>query len=108
MNTRAETAGTTFLIGLITGGVVGAGLALAFAPGRGRSLRRRVRATAADWTNSAAQGYEDASTRIFGAADDVTARGQAIRDEVADAVGRGADDVEQFAMAAKTPGSRRR
>jgi len=32
----------------------------------------------------------------------VTAKGQALRDDVADAVGRGAHDVEQFAMAAKT------
>jgi gas vesicle protein len=105
MNTRAETAASnTFLIGLIAGGVIGVGLALAFAPRAGAELRRRVRATAQDWTNAASQGYDDASARIHGAVDGVTARGQAIRDDVANAVGRGAREVEDFAMAAKTSG----
>jgi gas vesicle protein len=108
MNTRVDSGGNnTFLIGLIAGGVIGAGLALAFAPRAARTLRQRVRASAEDWTNAASQGYQDVSTRIFGVVDGVAARGQAIRDDVADAVGRGAREVEQFAMAAKTTGSGR-
>jgi hypothetical protein len=34
--------------------------------------------------------------------DGVTTRGQAVRDDVADAVGRGAREVERVAMASKT------
>jgi hypothetical protein len=34
--------------------------------------------------------------------DGVTTRGQTVRDEVADAVGRGARQIEQIALASKT------
>jgi gas vesicle protein len=109
MNTRPENAGNyTFLIGLITGGAIGAGLAIAFAPRLASELRQRVTASAADLRHAAADGYQEVTTRITGVVDEVTARGQAVRDDVADAVGRGAREVEQFAMASKTvPGSRR-
>jgi len=40
--------------------------------------------------------------------DGATAKGQAVRDDIADAVGRGARGVEQFAMSSKTaPDSKR-
>ncbi len=85
MNAHVENASSNaFLIGMITGGVIGAGLAFLFAPRSGTELRRRVQ------------------TSVVGVVDGVTAKGQAIRDDVADAVGRGAREVEQFAMASKT------
>ena len=109
MNTRAENGGNNgFLIGLITGGVIGAGLAIAFAPRLASELRQRMTASAADLSHAASQGYQEVSTRIADVVDGVTAKGQAVRDDVADAVGRGAREVEQFAMASKTvPGPRR-
>ena len=91
-----------FLLGLITGGVLGAGLALAFAPRLRSELRDRVTTTAGDLRQAAAQRYEDVSSRITAVVDGVTAKGQAVRDDVADAVGRGAREVEAFAMASKT------
>lgn len=85
MNARSDNGSSnTFLIGMITGGVIGAGLAFLFAPRSGSQLRQRMQ------------------TSVAGAVDGVTAKGQAIRDDLADAVGRGARDVEQFAMASKT------
>jgi len=86
------------LIGLIAGGVIGAGLAIAFAPRLRSELRQRLTSSANDLT----QRYQNVSTRITGVVDGVTAKGQAVRDEVADAVSRGARQVEQIAMASKT------
>jgi len=108
MMTRTEHGGTNgFLIGLVTGGAIGAALAIAFAP-RANELRQRAAAAAADLTDAAAHGYQQAAERIVGVADGLTAKGQAVRDDVADAVGRGAREVEHFAMASKTASAARR
>jgi len=101
MNARAEN-NNGFLLGLAIGGVVGAALAVALAPRLAAELRRRISDAAHDVSDAAARGYRDASTRVAGAVDDATARGQQVRDDVADAVGRSARGIEQFAMAAKT------
>ena len=102
-NPRADDGGNNgFLIGLITGGVIGAGLVIAFAPRLASDLRKRVKAGATDLSDAASDGYQEVGARITGVVDGVTARAHAIRDDVADAVGRGAREVEQFAMASKT------
>jgi gas vesicle protein len=99
MQTRSENGGSSgFLIGLITGGVIGAGLVMAFAP----DLRKRLKTSAIGLSDAVSDGYQEAGARITGVVDAAGARGQAIRDDVADAVGRGAREVEKFAMAAKT------
>jgi hypothetical protein len=61
-----------FAIGLWTGTVVGAGLAMWLVP------------------------------RVSRAIDDVLRKGQHVRDEVADAVAHGAHEVERVAMASKS------
>jgi gas vesicle protein len=91
-----------FFLGLITGGVIGAILAIALAPKLAAELRQRVTTAAGDAADAATRTYRDASIRVVGAVDEVTARGQAVRDDVADAVGRGARTVEQYAMASKS------
>jgi gas vesicle protein len=114
MNTRVQNdGGSNFLLGLITGGVIGASLAIAFAPRLAKELRQRVTAAANDFSDSASKSYRDASARVADAADrvvdavdGVTARGQAVRDDMADAVGRGAREVEKFAMASKSDSRR--
>jgi gas vesicle protein len=114
MTTRAETgrnnAGLNngFLVGLMAGGMIGAGLAIAFAPRSGSELRRRMKASANDLRDTASERYEPVSARIAAVVDGVTAGGETVCDEVADAVGRGAREVEQFAMAAKSVPKRRR
>ena len=108
MKTRAICRNNAFLIGLIAGGALGAGLTIAFAPRLASELRQRMRASATDLSDAASQGYQQVSTRVVGIVDGVTARGQAVRNGVADAVGRGARQVEQLAMASKTvPGPKR-
>jgi len=109
MTTPTEPRGNNdFVIGLLTGAVIGAGLALALAPRLAAELRQRVRVSAHDLRDAASQGYDQVSTRVAAVVDGVTAGGQAVRDNVADAVGRGAHEVEQFAMDSKTVPGRRR
>jgi gas vesicle protein len=91
-----------FLVGLIAGSAIGAGLAIALAPRLTAELRQRVKRSATGAGRAASHGYREVSTRIASVVEGTTARGQAIRDDVADAVGRGAREVEQFAMASKT------
>jgi gas vesicle protein len=95
-----------FLLGLVTGGVIGAALTIAFAPRLAAEVRQRVVASAGTFGGAASRRYRDASARMAGVVNEVTARGQAARDDVADAVARGAREVEQFATASKT-GARR-
>lgn len=103
MNQRSETSGINgFVLGFLTGGVVGAALAIALAPRLAAELRERATATATDLSDAASRRFQETRTRIAEAVGEVTTRGQAVRDDVADAVGRGAREVEQFAMASKT------
>ena len=108
--------GGTFLMGLVTGGAIGVGLALYFSPRLALELRQRATDAATDLQNAAsghvqtvANRVADVVDRVADAAEDVTKRGQAVRDDVADAVGRGAHgvvrgarEVERFAKASKT------
>lgn len=108
--------GGGFLMGLITGSAVGAGVALYFAPRLASELRQRVADSTTDLQNAASEGLQNVAVRVADVvdgvadvADDLTRRGEAVRDGVADAVGRGAHEVargarevEHFAKASKT------
>jgi gas vesicle protein len=65
-----------FLIGLIAGGVVGAGVAMVFAPRLASEARKRTK--------------------------ELTHKAQGVRDDICDAVARGAHEVERHATEAKT------
>src|SRR6266550_2814517 len=80
-----------FVLGLVTGTFVGAGLATWLTP--------RV-----------SEKYRQASTRVAEVVDDLTAQGQDVRDDIAGAVARGAHEVahgarevERVATAARRP-----
>jgi gas vesicle protein len=92
MNTQTqERRDYGFAIGLLTGTFVGAGLMMWLAPRMMSELRQQV-------TDSARK----VTTRFSDAVDDLTQRGQGVRDDFADVVARSAHEVEHFAMAAKT------
>jgi gas vesicle protein len=91
-----------FVIGLFTGAFVGAGLAMWFAPRLASELRGRVIDSASRLGKRASARYREASARVGEVVDDMTQRGQDVRDDVADAVARGAHEVERYATAAKT------
>ena len=71
--------GHRFAIGLLTGAAVGVGLAMWLGPGVTRSTRRISRAL-----------------------NKLASQGQDARDDMADAVVRGAHEVERYATAAKS------
>lgn len=86
-----------FTLGLITGGLIGAALGLAFAPRAGAELRRGVAGAARNFGAGASERYRDASSRVAHMVGPFAHNVHAVRDEVADRVASGARDVEQFA-----------
>jgi gas vesicle protein len=87
-----------FLVGLIAGSFIGAGLAMWLAPRSASELRGRL-------TDSA----KDLGSRVGEKLDELTRNGQDVTDDVADAVARGAHEVargahvvEHYAAAAKS------
>jgi gas vesicle protein len=91
-----------FTIGLLTGTVVGAGLAMWFAPRLAAELRQRVTDSATRLSERASAEYERASARVGATVDNLTRKGQEARNDVADAVAHGAHEVERYAIAAKS------
>jgi len=80
MDTETRHRDYGFVLGLLTGTVVGAGLAALLAPRAAAEVR----------------------TRLSNAAGEVARRGNGLRDDVADSVVRGAHEVERMATAAKS------
>ena len=91
-----------FLIGLLTGTFVGAGLAMWLAPRLRSELRQRLTDSASEVGNRASERYQQVSARVGDAVDDLTKKGQSVRDDVVDAVVHGAHEVARLAAAAKT------
>jgi len=70
---------------LLLGGVIGAGLALLFAPDSGAATRQRIRDSvddAGDWANDT---YEDARNRVTDSADKVKQMATDRKDDVVSA-----------------------
>lgn len=95
-----------FVIGLLAGTVVGAALAMWLAPDAASELRERVGQSARTLGKRASEGYRRTAAHVSDAVDEVAKKGQAVRDEVAEAVARGAHEVERQAKAAKSDRSR--
>jgi gas vesicle protein len=105
MNMNADTQDHRshgFAIGLLTGTVVGAGLVMWLSPRMRTELGRRVTDSARNLGDQAIEHYERASHRVVEAADDLTRTSLDVRDDVADAVARGAREVERYARAVKS------
>jgi gas vesicle protein len=98
-----------FLMGLVAGSVVGAGLAMLLAPRAAAEIKARAVDSAKDLGDAVSERYRGARTRVADTVDGITRKGQKVRDEVCDTVVRGAQDVERgareverFATDAKT------
>jgi len=91
-----------FVIGLFTGMAAGAGLAIWLTPRLASELRERVSDSARNLGQQATEQYQQASARVGEAVDDLTRKGQGVRDDVADAVASGARELERYAIAAKS------
>jgi gas vesicle protein len=91
-----------FAIGLLAGTFVGAGLMMWFAPRVRSEVRQRLADSATDLGKRASEQYEQASARVGEAVDELTRKGQGVRDNIADTVIRGARQTESYATAAKS------
>ena len=91
-----------FVIGLLTGTFVGAGLAVWLAPRIASEVRERVTDLGKSLGQRATKQYAQANARVGETVDEVIRKGQAVRDDNADAVAHGAHEVERYAVAAKT------
>jgi gas vesicle protein len=97
-----ERRGYGFVVGLLAGTCIGGGLAMLFAPRSGSDLRRQVADSAKDLGQRASDQYQQVSSRVGEAVDDLTRKGQDVRDDVAETVAQSARDMEQFANTAKS------
>ena len=98
-----------FVIGLLTGTFVGAGLAMWLAPRSASELRQRITDSAKSLAKRTSEHYQQTSTRVGEAVDELTQKGQDVRDDIAEAVASGAREVERYATAVKSdrPGVRK-
>jgi len=115
--------GSSFVIGLLTGTVLGAGLGMLFAPKAGSELRgqlseqagkvannaseqyRRASETAGDWADKGRQVYDkarDAASRGVDKARDAASQGI---DKAREAASRGADEAQRYVQDATSPTS---
>ncbi len=82
-----DEGGSEFWLGLILGGIIGAGLALLFAPQAGRQTREQLTVTGTEVSERARTTAEEVATRARETAADVAARGRAIIEDSKAAVG---------------------
>ena len=92
--------GGGFVIGLATGTLVGAAIALLLNPRLMSAVRQQWRESSAALEHLATEQYAQAEARVGAAAADLSRTAQSVRDEVAGAVARGAHEVERVALAA--------
>ena len=85
--------GGGFMMGLLTGTVLGAGLGMLLAPKAGSELRGAIGEQARNWSNTASEQYRKASETAAGWAE----RGREFVDKARDAVQRGADEARSYA-----------
>ena len=97
-----QSRGLGFTFGLMAGTLVGAGLTLWLTSDSASELRDRATGTAKALGKRAAAGYDEAVGQVGNAVDELARKGNRVRDDVAASVGRGAHEVERFAMAVKS------
>jgi hypothetical protein len=72
------------------------------APRATAEARRKVADSAQAFRGATAEGFVQARAHVVSVINDVTSHGQLVRDDVADAVAAGADEVARVAVAVKT------
>src|SRR5690349_23280709 len=84
--------GGSFVMGLLTGTVLGAGLGMLFAPKPGSELRNQLSEQAGNLANTASEGYRRASETASDWAD----RGRDMYGKAVDAASRGVDEAQRY------------
>ena len=88
-----EGSGGGFMMGLLTGTVLGAGLGMLLAPKAGSELRGVIGEQARNLGNMASDGYRRASEQ----AGDWKEKGRDFADKAREAVARGVDEAKSYA-----------
>jgi gas vesicle protein len=89
---REGGGGGSFVMGLLTGTVLGAGLGMLFAPKSGPELRRDLSEQAGNVANQASEGYRRASE----SAGQWAERGREVYNKASDAVAKGAQEAQKY------------
>ncbi len=84
--------GGSFVIGLLTGTVLGAGLGMLFAPKSGSELRNQLSEQAGNIANTASEGVRRAQETAGEWAD----QGRKVYDKARDAVNRGTEEAQRY------------
>jgi gas vesicle protein len=84
--------GGSFVMGLLTGTVLGAGLGMLFAPKSGSELRNQISEQAGTLANTASEGYRRAQESAGEWAD----RGRDAYGKAREAVSKGADEAQRY------------
>ena len=92
----------SFAQGLLFGSVLGAGLVLLLAPRAAAEARRTLTDSANSLRDATTDQYGQARRRVVAAVDEVVANGAGVRNDIADAIGRGARELERVAVSVKT------
>ena len=88
--------GGSFVIGLLTGTVLGAGLGMLFAPKAGSELRNQLKEEAGHLANHASEGYRRASQTAGDWAQKGREKGREAYDRTREAVSRGAEEAQRY------------
>jgi len=89
---RQESGGGSFVIGLLTGTVLGAGLGMLFAPKSGSELRSKLSDQAGNIANTASEGYRRASE----SAGQWAERGRHMYNKASETGGEGGGEAQKF------------
>ena len=100
--------GGSFVMGLLTGTVLGAGLGMLFAPKAGSELRGQLSEQADKMANTASEGYRRASETAGGGPTRAAKRDAEIYDKARDAVSRGNEEARTLRRGKRAIRSRRR
>jgi gas vesicle protein len=88
--------GSSFVMGLLTGTVLGAGLGMLFAPKAGSELRHQLSDQAGHLANTASEGYRRASEAAGTWKERGREVGREMYDKARDAVSRGVDEADRY------------
>src|SRR4030095_2013829 len=98
-----EGGGGSFVMGLLTGTVLGAGLGMLFAPKAGAELRGQISDKPGPLANQASEGYRRAAENAGQwaekgreTANELADRGREVYGKAKDAVNRGADEAQRY------------
>ena len=90
--------GSSFVMGLLTGTVLGAGLGMLFAPRPGSEMRNQLSEQANNLANTASEGYRRASET----AGDLANKGRNMYDKARGAVSKGAEEAQRYVRDVKS------